>query len=526
MVKGLKPPNNLVINFAPSPKQYELWQLLQPNRCNICGGEITQKKIISVRNGAADYKAVCTQCGNENLPQLILAGGAAGGGKTYLSSCWIVSSCLRFPGLRAVIARKTIKSLKESVLNTVKKVLKEWGLIEDENFKINNLDNVITFWNESVILMKELELKPSDMSFIRLGSSEYSIAAVEECNECDEKGIEVLMSRLRWMPEAFRMPKLLMTCNPSLGWVRDRFIKDKDGNPAKLREGEFYCPFTVDDNPDEEFRRTYIANLNRIKDAATRERLRWGNWDFVDTNDAAAYWNFKGDIHLVDDLREKVYDPLKPIIISWDFNVAPYMSALAVQIDYDNKKLYVLEEFVGRPENKENNTPKMADKVSSHYLQIGHNGGMIVTGDPAGLARSTQTEEGINNYTIILNHTAMQLHPKKKLLSKQPPHKTRLEFINKLFEGYGGWEILIDMRCRRLTEDFVYQKVNEDLTKNKAKVTDPKLGIKYEKYGHFSDCFDMVCCLFINELWKKFNSNGTSGITTFNGTPIYGSFDY
>lgn len=78
MARGLKAPRNLVINFAPSGKQYELWQLLQPNRCNICGGEITQKKFISPRDGSADYKAVCAKCGNENLPQLILAGGAAG----------------------------------------------------------------------------------------------------------------------------------------------------------------------------------------------------------------------------------------------------------------------------------------------------------------------------------------------------------------------------------------------------------------------------------------------------------------
>ena len=55
------------------------------------------------------------------------------GGKSYLGSCWIISSCIRFPDLRAVIARKTIKSLKESTFNTVKAVLREWGLKEGEN---------------------------------------------------------------------------------------------------------------------------------------------------------------------------------------------------------------------------------------------------------------------------------------------------------------------------------------------------------------------------------------------------------
>lgn len=527
LVKGLKAPENLIINFAPSEKQYELWQLLQPNRCNLCGGEIEQKAIGRNEFGTMEYKATCVKCGNQNLPQLILAGGAAGGGKTYLSSCWIISSCLRFPGLRAVIARKTLKSLKESVLNTIKKVLREWGLEEGVNYRINNLEAYIQFYNSSVILMKELCYQPSDDSYSRLGSSEYSIAAVEECNECPEKGVEVLMSRLRWMPEAFKVPKLLLTCNPCLNWPRSRFVQDDDGNPVVTADGEFYCPFTLDANPDLEFRKAYSASMARIKDPAVYRRLRYGDWNIVDSNELAAYQHFDGRKHLIDNLRERVYNPMKPIILSFDFNVAPYMSCLAFQINHEQKKVYVLEEILGYPENKENNTPKLAKKIRKKYLAMQHTGGIIVTGDPAGLARSTQTEEGVNNFSILMsNLDCPSFHTKKRLLPKQPSQVARLDFINALFSGYEGWEILIDMRCRRFTEDLIYQKKNSDGTKSKAKVTDPKLGVKYEKYGHLSDCFDMFCCLFLGESWKKFNTGGDSGITTYNGTPIYGSFEY
>jgi len=38
----LKAPKNLVINLQPSPKQYELWKLLQPDYCPHCGGQIEQ----------------------------------------------------------------------------------------------------------------------------------------------------------------------------------------------------------------------------------------------------------------------------------------------------------------------------------------------------------------------------------------------------------------------------------------------------------------------------------------------------
>ena len=522
----LKAPKNLVINLQPSPKQYELWKLLQPDYCPHCGGQIEQVLIGYDAKGNAQYKPQCNKCQSQDLPQLILGGGAAGGGKSYLGSCWIISSCIRFENIRAVVARKTIKSLKESTFNTIKTILKTWGLKEGINYKINNLEGTVTFWNDSVIQLKEMVDLPSDPNFERFGSSEYTIAFVDEVSEISERAIEVLFSRLRWRThETFKTPRMFMSTNPCITWVRSRFVQDDEGNPIVCKEGEAYVPFSIFDNPDIKFRQTYEASLNKIRDRATRERLLYGNWDFVDTNIMAAYSSFDGEKHLVSNLKEKVYNPLKPIVSSWDFNVSPFMSTLSLQIDYDKKKIYVLEEILGKPENKDNNTPKLSQKVKDKYLTEKHTGGLLITGDPAGLARSTQTEEGVNNYTIILsnmNNPILRAH--KKLLNKQPPQVARLEFINSLFEGYDGWEILIDMRCRKFTEDLVYQKKNADGTKNKSKVTDPKSGVKYEKYGHLSDCFDYALCLCINESWNKFRSSRKVLETT--ATPIYGTFNF
>lgn len=449
------------------------------------------------------------------------------GGKSYLGSCWIVSSCIRFPNLRAVVARKTIKSLKESTFNTIKAVMREWGLIEGENYKVNNLEGIVTFWNGSTISLKELEDRPQDADFQRLGSSEYTIGLVDEVSEICERAIEVLFSRLRWRThETFKTPRLLMTTNPCSNWIRSRFVQDDDGNPVQCAEGEAYVPFSVFDNPNVAFRQIYEAALNRLTDPSVKARLLYGNWDYVETNEAAAYYNFKGEKHLVDGLREKVYNPLKPLIISWDFNVAPFMSSLAFQVDYENKKLYVLEEILGKPDDKENNTPKLADKINRKYLSEGHVGGILITGDPAGLARSTQTEEGVNNYTIILSHLDPSLRASKQIMSKQPPQTTRLDFINRLFAGLNDWEILIDMRCRKLTEDLIYQKKNADGSKNKDKITDPKLGVKYEKYGHLSDAFDYAICLLLKKDWSGFQSSGKGTRITSVNTPIYGNFEY
>ena len=48
----------------------------------------------------------------------------------------------------------------------------------------------------------------------------------------------------------------------------------------------------------------------------------------------------------------------------------------------EKKEIYLLEENLGKPENKENNTPKLSQKVRDKHLQNQHIGGIIITGDP------------------------------------------------------------------------------------------------------------------------------------------------
>lgn len=239
-----------------------------------------------------------------------------------MGACWLIISCMRFENIRAVVARKTIKSLKESTWNTIKTVLKNWGLKEEVNYRINNLEGTLTFWNDSVIIMKEMVDLPSDPNFERFGSSEYTIAMIDEVSEISEKAVEVLFSRLRWrIHETFKTSRMFMSTNPTTNWVRSRFVQDENGDKVECREGEAYIPFSVFDNPDIAFRQTYEAALNKIRDQATKERLLYGNWDFVEANDMAVYHNFDGSRHLITNLKEKVYDPTKPIITIWDLSL-------------------------------------------------------------------------------------------------------------------------------------------------------------------------------------------------------------
>ena len=77
--RKLIPPQNLNIDFSPSPRQFELWKLLQPE-CPVCGGQIEQRMVGYGQNRNPQFKPHCSNCNNSNIPQLILGGGAAGGG--------------------------------------------------------------------------------------------------------------------------------------------------------------------------------------------------------------------------------------------------------------------------------------------------------------------------------------------------------------------------------------------------------------------------------------------------------------
>lgn len=520
-MKKLVAPKKLNIDFKPSPRQYELWKALQPNYCDKCGGSLEMKLVGYDGEGHEIYKPVCSKCGNEDIPNMVLSGGAAGGGKSFTGCCWIVKSCIEFPGIKMVIARKTLKMLKKTTWSTLNSVLKLWGFKENVNYHMNNVEGVMTFWNGSEISMLELSPSNQDPDYNSLGSLEITGAFIDEVSEICSKAVEVLASRMRWkVHETFIVPKLLMSTNPCLTWVRSRFVQDDNGDPVKLASGDRFIRFSVYDNPDRQFREVYVNNLLKIKDPYTRRRLLYGDWDTPSDNKNAAYHAFDGKKHVVTKLWEQAYNPLRPLILSWDFNVAPRMTCIAMQFDYENKKVYVLKEWLGLPKDKENNTPALARKIKADLLDIGHSGGIIITGDPAGKSRSTQTEDGTNNYTIAMDVMRDDvLLPQLKLFEKQPSHITRLQFINQIFEGYDGWEVLIDLRCRKLTEDFLRQMKNEDGTKEKKKeMVD---GVRCEALGHASDCFDYASCYFLGKLYKKFKTAEVQPVTTYCSDSIY-----
>lgn len=426
---------------------------------------------------------------------------------SYVGCYWILFNCFRFAKIKAVIARKTLKSLEASTWSTLRFILNdELGLIEKVHYREDKVKGVITFWNGSSITKQELELLPSDPTYQKLGSNEYTIAFVDEVGEISEKGVEVLYSRLRWrVAETFKVPKIFLSTNPVANWVRDRFVQDSEGDPVAPRRGDIFIQFSVFDNPSDDFVQVYASSLSNMRDEKEKMRLLYGNWDFLESSDNVIYNQFNGEKHLVTNLKKKQYNPLLPLILIYDFNVIPQMSVMVAQIDYTTKSIYIIDEISGTPKDKTNSTPAVTRVVAKYIKALGHTGGIVISGDSTGAQRSAATEVDINNYTIIRSELMKEgIHSTQNVMTKNPPHKTRTEFVNLILQGNTEWSLFIDLACRKLTSDLMYQEKNPDGTKSKKKVIDPETGMKYEKYGHFSDNLDYLICTFLPTEWARY----------------------
>lgn len=184
----------------------------------------------------------------------VLFGGAVSTGKTRLLCMWILWSAITYAGTRYLIGRKRLTDLRASTLVTLFDVAKEFGIKNTLDY--NQQLNTITLHNGSVILLRQLDVKPSDPEMVELGSIELTAAAVDELGEIDEVVYTTLLQRIR-----YKLPphggKILLVSNPTKNWAYRRiYIPWEQGTlPGHTR----YIHTVPSDNPFNS--PSYIATL-------------------------------------------------------------------------------------------------------------------------------------------------------------------------------------------------------------------------------------------------------------------------
>lgn len=238
----------------------------------------------------------------DDVTKELLFGGGAGGGKSAFGVYWEMKSALRYPGSRWLMGRRSLKTLKETTLNSFFQICKMQGLKSGMHYKYyDNPKNLITFPNGSEILLKDLFSYPSDPEFDDLGSLEITGAFIDEANQVSAKAKGVVKSRIRYKLDEFQViPKLLMSCNPAKNWVYSEFYKPaRDG---VLSGDKQFIQALLDDNPYTS--KHYRDNLLTL-DKNSRERLLYGNWEYDDDPASLIEYDRIVDLFLNDYVAKK-----------------------------------------------------------------------------------------------------------------------------------------------------------------------------------------------------------------------------
>jgi hypothetical protein len=234
--------------------------------------------------------------GLDSPAEVVLFGGAAGGAKSFTGCAWQIQRRLKYPGTRGLIGRSKLDTLKKTTLKTFFEVAQLFGLRANEHYQFNAQSNVITFYNGSEIILKDLFAYPSDPSFDSLGSLEISDAFIDECSQVSKKAVDIVRSRIRYKLTQYNLsPKTLLTCNPSKGWLYNEIYAP--WRAQNLPEFISFIPSRVTDNPH--LPATYAETLARLPEI-DRKRLLEGDWDYDETADA---------LFITDDILRAFRDP-------------------------------------------------------------------------------------------------------------------------------------------------------------------------------------------------------------------------
>ena len=218
---------------------------------------------------------------NDSESEVILFGGAAGGSKSFTLCAWQIQRRLKYAGTRGLIGRSKLDTLKKTTLKTFFEVCAMYGLKAGKNYEYNQQSSVIRFWNGSEVILKDLELRPSDPSFDSLGGYELTDWAVDEVSQVSKKAVDILRSRVRFKLKEYNLkPKGLMTCNPTKGWLYNEFYAPWVKN--ELPKEYAFIQAKAGDNihlPD-----SYHKTLSLLPEV-DRKRLLEGDWNFDETQD-------------------------------------------------------------------------------------------------------------------------------------------------------------------------------------------------------------------------------------------------
>lgn len=378
----------------------------------------------------------------DNITTELFYGGAAGGGKSYLGCIWHIYRRMKYAGSRGLIGRAKIANLEQSTLVTLLKVANMMGYKQGIHFNYNSQKHTINWANGSQTILKDLFLYPSDPDFISLGSTEYTDAFIDEITEITLKALEIVSTRIRWMLKEFDLvPKILGTGNPSEGFIKERYIFKND-KPVELLPHQKYVQSLVSENPDEDFKRLYIQQLERLSSDYDKERLLYGNWNATRevVNPFAYQWNNDKHVSTIPS-----YDFKKQLIISVDFNLIPFCVTFRhYWKDSSGEHYHIFDEA----EIKQGSIDEMIERIRGIYMVSLPFA--ILTGDAMGNRGDISQRDNASLYIQLLRGLGMRESQLK--VKNNPTHDNSRVEVNYVLSHFKDYKV--HPKCTGIIRDF------------------------------------------------------------------------
>lgn len=218
-------------------------------------------------------------------------GGARGGGKSHVLQRTAIVHCVKYPGIKILIMRRTYNELEENHILPLKKMVN--GKAADYNGSTYSLN----FFNGSRIKFGHLN-KSSDADEYQ--GIEYDEIFIDEATHFTEHEFRTLGACVRGVNT---FPKhIYLTCNPGgIGhaWVKRLFV-DKNYKDNENPKDYKFIFASVDDNTElVKHSPDYINMLDNLPEDR-RRAWRYGDWNAM----AGTYFtNFNPKVHVIKPFR-------------------------------------------------------------------------------------------------------------------------------------------------------------------------------------------------------------------------------
>lgn len=254
-------------------------------------------------------------------------GGARGGGKSWALRRKLAALCLRYPGIRCLLVRRSYAELRQ---NHLLPLLSEYGGL----IAYRESEKRLVFPNGSGI---SLGYCSSNRDVLRYQGQEYDIIAIDEATQLTEYQFSIFKACLRGVGSYPR--RMYLTCNPGgvgHSWVKRLFV-DRVFRPNESPDDYRFIPAKVYDNPvllsaDPD----YVRQLESLP-PKLREAWLMGRWDVFE---GQFFPEFSPDLHVCapDEIPAEIR---RFAALDYGFDM---LAALLIGVDR-NGNLFVLREF-------------------------------------------------------------------------------------------------------------------------------------------------------------------------------------